>query len=165
MLPTAEPAYTLAAERINVGDYPNGMPAACVAPLASASACAAAATVLGLTYGGETPTCVNATVKLYREDATDLNYTGSFEIWTFDAEADSKDEKVYSAALAANNDYAVSDTSAVTFTVCLAPGTYAACGYVGGGGNADSAAFNWEVGSDNGELDGDLGANAGGQTA
>lgn len=155
-------AYTLAGKSYNFGDYPNGMPAPCESPLANTSACSVAASELGLTYGGETPTCVNATVRLYREDATDYDYIGSFELWTYDN--DVKVSEVFTATLAAGNTVAVTDSTAELFTVCLTPGTYAGCGFVEGG-NADSTAFNWEVLSPSGEIDGETGANAEGQAS
>jgi len=154
-------AYTLAGIFLFVGNYPNGMPAPCESPLVNASACSVAASELGLTYGGETSKCVNATVKLYREGATAYNYNGSFELWTYDVGTGAKVSEVFTATLAAGNAVAVSDSTAELFIVCLAPGTYAGCGFVEGG-NADSAAFNWEVLSPNGEIGGETGANAGG---
>ena len=159
-------AYTLAGESCIVGEYPNGMPAPCASPLADASACSAAASDLGLTFGGESPTCVNATVRLWRdgEAATDYSYTGSFELWTYDTTTDLKVSEVLSATLAANNVPAISYGTAELFTVCLAPGAYAGCAYVNGS-NSDSDAFNWEVESPNGEVSGETAATASSQTS
>ena len=158
-------AYTLAGKYDDdVGGYPNGMPAPCESPLANASACSVAASELGLTYGGETPTCVNATISLWREETTDYSYTGTFELYTYITSTDLKGDEVFSATLAANNEAAVTIATAEVFTVCLTPGAYAGCAYVADG-STNSAAFNWEMGSPNKEVAGEAAGTAKDQTS